>query len=158
MTKNYARGQGRDPENEGEEEQVVDISVLERNYDPNKLISILSNFIQDKKNHMVLNNSDLQAKKRLKKQQKDDELKKQKMYRAKMSKALPQERLKMWRVLDKISSQYYKLLQERQRDIEETTQLHNQNDELKNLLNQYMKVNHNLLIPPTNMLNVNYLE
>lgn len=107
---------------------------------------------------MVLNNSDLQAKKRLKKQQKDDELKKQKMYRAKMSKALPEERLKMWKVLDKISSQYYKLLQERQKDIEETTQLHNQNDELKNLLNQYMKVNHNLLIPPTNMLNVNYLE
>ena len=75
-----------------------------------------------------------------------------------MSKVLPNERLKMWKVLDKISSQYYKLLLDRQKDIEETTQLHTQNEELKNLLNQYLKVNHNLLIPPTDMLNVNFLE
>lgn len=75
-----------------------------------------------------------------------------------MSKVLPNERLKMWKVLDKISSQYYKLLLDRQKDIEETTQLHTQNEELKNLLNQYLKANHNLLIPPTDMLNVNFLE
>lgn len=61
-------------------------------------------------------------------------------------------------VLDKISSSYYKLLLERQKDIEETTQVHTQNDELRNLLNQYLKVNHNLLIPPSQTINVNFLE
>lgn len=105
-----------------------------------------------------MNSADHHAKKMQKKKEKVKDLIEQQKYRAKMSKALPDDRLKMWKVLDKISSQYYRLLQERQRDIEETTQLHTQNDELKNLLNQYMKVHHNLLIPPTNMLSVNYLE
>lgn len=94
----------------------------------------------------------------LKKKAKEQNLKEQRIYRAKMSKVLPNERLKMWKVLDRISSQYYRLLLDRQKDIEQTTQLHTQNDELRNLLNQYLKVNHNLLVPPTDQLNVNFLE
>ena len=106
----------------------------------------------------MLNSADVHTKKLLQKKAKEKNLLEQKIYRAKMSKVLPNERLKMWKVLDRISSQYYRLLLDRQKDIEETTQLHTQNDELKNLLNQYLKVNHNLLVPPTDMLNVNFLE
>ena len=94
---------------------------------------------------MVLNSADIHTKKLIKRKEKERQQIDQKIYRTRMSKVLPNERLKMWNVLDKISTQYYRLLLDRQKDIEETTQLHTQNDELKNLLNQYLKVNHNLL-------------
>jgi len=54
--------------------------------------------------------------------------------------------------LDKSLGKYYSLLLERQKLIEETGELHNQNEELKNLLNQYFQINHELIIPPTKMI------
>ena len=143
---------------EADTDENLDLSAVEQKYDPNKLIAILTKFIEEKKSHVVLNSADIHTKKLIKKKEKERQLKEQKIYRTRMSKVLPNERLKMWNVLDKISTQYYRLLLDRQKDIQETTQLHTQNDELKNLLNQYLKVNHNLLIPPTDMLNVNFLE
>ena len=142
---------------EGDEEEDF-IHKIEDSYDPNLIIEILSKFIEVKKNHVVLNSADHHTKKLLIKKEKEKNLRDQKIYIAKMSKVLPNERLKMWRVLEKISGQYYQLLLERQRDIVETTQLHTQNDELKNLLRQYTKVNHNLRVPPTDMLNINFTE
>jgi len=44
-------------------------------------------------------------------------------------------------VLDRSLSKYYELLLDRQKLIEETSELNNQNEELKNLLNQYIQVN-----------------
>ena len=147
---------------EGEEEvgEEEDLDAIERKYDPNSIIKILSGFIEEKKKNVVLNNedADVQTKNIIKQRGKDLSTKEKRIELERMSKVLPGERLKMWGVLDKISSQYYRLLLDRQKDIEETTQLHTQNDELKNLLNQYLKVNHNLLIPPTEMLKVNFLE
>lgn len=147
-------GQDR-PEVDEEEEYI---HKIEDTYDPNLIIEILTKFIEVKKNHVVLNSADHHTKKLLIKKEKEKNLRDQKIYIAKMSKVLPNERLKMWRVLEKISSKYYQLLLERQRDIVETTQLHTQNDELKNLLRQYTKVNHNLRVPPTDMLNINFTE
>lgn len=71
---------------------------------------------------------------------------------------LPDETEQVWRVLDKIGSRYYQLLLDRHKLIEETTELHNQNDELQNLLNQYLKVNHNLINSNTQNIKVNLLE
>lgn len=44
-------------------------------------------------------------------------------------------------MLDRSLSKYYELLLDRQKLIEETSELNNQNEELKNLLNQYIQVN-----------------
>lgn len=55
-------------------------------------------------------------------------------------------------MLDISLSNYYKILLERQSLIEETGELHNQNEELKNLLNQYLHINHELIIPPTKLI------
>lgn len=55
-------------------------------------------------------------------------------------------------MLDGALSKYYQLLLDRQKLIEETGDLHNQNEELKNLLNQYLQINHELIIPPTRMI------
>lgn len=152
----------------GEEEQydeeaepaARDIYEIEQKYDPNTIIAILSKFIEEKKKNVVLNNADAdaQTKKIIQMKNKEKAVREQKIFLARMSKALPSERLKMWKVLDKISTKYYELLLNRQRDIEETTLLHTQNDELKNLLNQYLKVNHNLNVPPIDMIKVNFLE
>jgi dynein regulatry complex protein 1 len=55
-------------------------------------------------------------------------------------------------MLDIALSTYYKNLLDRQALIEETGDLHNQNEELKNLLNQYLHINHELIIPPTKLI------
>ena len=55
-------------------------------------------------------------------------------------------------MLDIALSKYYTLLLDRQKLIEETGELHNQNEELKNLLNQYLQINNKLINPPTIMI------
>ena len=69
-----------------------------------------------------------------------------------MTQALPDRTFRIWKVLDKSFSRYNDLLQSRQKLINETGELHNQNEELKNLLNQYIRINHELIIPPTKLM------
>lgn len=75
-----------------------------------------------------------------------------KKYWEKLTQVLPEKTLKVWKILDKQLSKYYSLLLERQKYIDETGELHNQNEELKNLLNQYLQINHELIIPPTRLI------
>jgi len=63
-----------------------------------------------------------------------------KKYWERLTHVLPEHTFRIWKVLDKALSKYYNLLLERQKLIEETGNLHNQNEELKNLLNQYFQV------------------
>lgn len=58
----------------------------------------------------------------------------------------------MWKVLEKSFTRYYELLLARQKLIDETGEMHSQNEELKNLLNQYLQINHELKIPPTRLM------
>jgi dynein regulatory complex protein 1 len=69
-----------------------------------------------------------------------------------MTQVLPDRTFRIWKTLDKFFSKYYELLQSRQKLINETGELHNQNEELKNLLNQYIRINHELIIPPTKLM------
>jgi len=75
-----------------------------------------------------------------------------KKYWEKLTHVLPDHTFRVWQVLDKSLSKYYELLLDRQKLIEETGDLHNQNEELKNLLDQYFQINHELIIPPTKMM------
>jgi len=67
------------------------------------------------------------------------EKKKEKMYWAQMTKILTDQKLSVWKALDKALSEYYQLLVDRQNLIEETGLLNQQNEELKTLLNQYLQ-------------------
>ena len=55
-----------------------------------------------------------------------------------MTKILSDQKLSVWRALDKSLAEYYQLLVDRQNLIEETGLLNQQNEELKTLLNQYL--------------------
>ena len=82
------------------------------------------------------------------------EKKKEKMYWAQMTKILTDQKLSVWRALDKALTKYYQLLVDRQNLIEETGLLNQQNEELKTLLNQYLQagVNQELQVPPTQVI------
>ena len=82
------------------------------------------------------------------------EKKKEKMYWAQMTKILSDQKLSVWRALDKSLGEYYQLLVDRQNLIEETGLLNQQNEELKTLLNQYLQagVNQELQVPPTQVI------
>lgn len=64
--------------------------------------------------------------------------KKEEMYWNEMTKILSDQKLSVWRALDKALGDYYQLLVDRQNLIEETGLLNQQNEELKTLLNQYL--------------------
>ncbi len=99
---------------------------------------------QMNQNKVVNQESDREKKERIARQGK--------MYWTKLTQVLPEKTLNVWGTLDKSLSKYYTLLLERQKLIDETGELHNQNEELKNLLNQYLQINHELIIPPTRLI------
>jgi dynein regulatory complex protein 1 len=73
---------------------------------------------------------------------------------------LPESHLRTWKVLVKTFQNYYNLLQARQELVEETGVLHQQNDELRTLLKQYLdaNVNQELIVPPTQMIKFDEAE
>lgn len=79
------------------------------------------------------------------------EKKKERLYWSTMTKILTEQKLSVWKALDKSLGEYYQLLVDRQNLIEETGLLNQQNEELKTLLNQYLQagVNQELQVPPT---------
>ena len=82
------------------------------------------------------------------------EKKKEKLYWAKMTEILSEQKLSVWKALDKALQEYYQLLVDRQNLIEMTGLLNQQNEELKTLLNQYLQagVNQELQVPPTQVI------
>ena len=103
---------------------------------------------------------ELQATKKPVKQETERERKERiaregKKYWEKFSQILPEETFRVWKVLylitkkqkvfqmlDLALSKYYQLLLDRQKLIDETGDLHNQNEDLKKLLNQYLQVHY----------------
>ena len=65
-----------------------------------------------------------------------------KKYWEKLTQVLPERTFRIWKVLDKALTKYYELLLSRHKLIDETGELHTQNEELKKLLNQYLQINH----------------
>ncbi len=78
-----------------------------------------------------------------------------KKYWINMTQVLPERTFRVWKVLDKSFTKYYDLLLGRQKLIDETGDLHTQNEELKSLLSQYIQINHELIIPPTRLMESN---
>jgi len=131
-------GSRKDNSQKKEEYDEGEIEDLEDKYDKDVLINLLLKFIEGKKNFdSNLNTADQNKKKQIDKDKKEKSQLAEKKYWENLTKVLPEETVQVWRVMDKIGSKYYQLLLDRHKLIEETTELHNQNDELQNLLNQY---------------------
>lgn len=131
-------GSRKDNSQKKEDYDEGEIEDLEDKYDKDVLINLLLKFIEGKKNFdSNLNTADQNKKKQIDKDKKEKSQLAEKKYWENLTKVLPEETEQVWRVMDKIGSKYYQLLLDRHKLIEETTELHNQNDELQNLLNQY---------------------
>eukprot|EP00347_Sterkiella_histriomuscorum_P015059 403358464 len=128
--------------------------------DMDEVIDVLKEF--HKRREERANNAELLGNPRMKKrsnfeteEQKKERIKREeRIFWEKMTTVLNEQKLSVWRALDKALSRYYSLLVERQNLIEETGLLNQQNEELKTLLNQYLQagVNHELQVPPTQVI------
>ena len=90
------------------------------------------------------------------KQKREKALYEERMHWVKLGGVLEEKHLRVWKALERAFQQYYNLLQSRQNLVEETGMLHQQNEELKSLLQQYLHagVNQELKVPPTQMLRI----
>ena len=71
-----------------------------------------------------------------------------------MTQILSDQKLSVWKALDKALTKYHQMLVDRQNLIEETGMLNQRNEELKTVLNQYLQagVNQELRVPPTQVI------
>jgi dynein regulatory complex protein 1 len=81
---------------------------------------------------------------------------KQRKFWRRMKEVIGEARTRVWNALEDGLRKYTALLEERQRLIEDTTDLARQNEELKILLQEYLasKINTELEIPPTRLIRV----
>lgn len=140
------------------EEEEVDPNAL--SLDPELLCAALKLFHTTRENNMVNDLMNQKTKKSKDSKSTDKardasrEKKKAKLYWARMTEILSEQKLSVWKALDKALGEYYQLLVDRQNLIEETGLLNQQNEELKTLLNQYLQagVNQELQVPPTQVI------
>merc|ERR1719491_2273755 len=73
-----------------------------------------------------------------------------------MGHVIPDMNFRVWKALDVFLKMYYALLQKRSKAIDSAVVLQKQNEELKQLLDQYLgsKVNEELQVPPTHVIRV----
>ena len=90
------------------------------------------------------------------KQKREKVLYEEKMQWVRLGGVLEEKHLRGWKASERAFQQYYNLLQIRQNLVEETRMLHQQNEELKSSLQQYLQagVNQELQVPPTQMLRI----
>merc|ERR1712217_854956 len=73
-----------------------------------------------------------------------------------MAHVIPDMNFRVWKALDAFLKKYYQLLQQRSKAIDTAVSMQKQNEELKQLLDQYLgsKVNEDLQVPPTHVIRV----
>merc|ERR1712046_194654 len=82
--------------------------------------------------------------------------KEEKKFWVRMGHVIPDMNFRVWKALDAFLKQYYELLQRRSKAIDGAVNMQKQNEELKQLLDQYLgsKVNEELQVPPTHVIRV----
>merc|ERR1712185_771311 len=73
-----------------------------------------------------------------------------------MGHVIPDMNFRVWNALDLFLKKYYESLQARSKSIDAAVNMQKQNEELKQLLDQYLgsKVNEELQVPPTHVIRV----
>ena len=120
----------------------------DQKYDEDMVISTIAKLLENKKKNDVnpvafnyLNNNDAD-----KKYSKNEN--KEKTFWKNASKVLDDETMDVWKILDKQLAKYYGLLKQRKETIFANEDLKKENENLKNLLDQYLQQEVKLLYPP----------
>merc|ERR1719291_368684 len=128
------------------------------------VLNLLKEFIQEKEN---LRSQDVvpDKKKKARTQQlgseseaerKARQRREERKFWEKMGHVIPDMNFRVWKALDVALRRYYSLLQVRSKAIDSAVNMQKQNEELKQLLDQYLgsKVNEELQVPPTHVIRV----
>jgi len=132
--------------------------------DPDDVLQVLKEFIQEKENLKIQDvapdkkkkgratnlNSESDADKKARRRREE------RKFWERMGHVIPDMNLRVWKALDKFLLKYYDLLQKRSKAIDSAVNMQRQNEELKHLLDQYLgsKVNEELQVPPTHVIRV----
>lgn len=132
--------------------------------DADDVLQMLKDFIQEKVN---LQSADVapDKKKKTRTQQLGSESeadrkarrrREERKFWERMGHVIPDMNFRVWKALDVFLKKYYDLLQKRSKAIDSAVGLQKQNEELKQLLDQYLgsKVNEELQVPPTHVIRV----
>merc|ERR1712228_1068609 len=113
------------------------------------VLNLLKEFIQEKENQR---SADVVPDKKKKARVRREERK----FWEKKGHVIPDMNFRVWRALDVALRRYYSLLQVRSKAIDSAVNMQKQNEELKQLLDQYLgsKVNEELQVPPTHVIRV----
>jgi len=132
--------------------------------DADDVLSLLKEFIQEKENLRIADVAP-DKKKKARTQQLGSESeadrkarrrREERKFWERMGHVIPDMNYRVWKALDVFLKKYYDLLQKRSKAIDSAMNMQKQNEELKQLLDQYLgsKVNEELQVPPTHVIRV----
>merc|ERR1719183_1870363 len=144
--------QGQDDDDETLMVDADDVLKLLKNFITEKEQLMIADIAPDKKNKKkrqgVATESEADRKARRRREERK--------FWERMAHVIPDMNRRVWDAVDKFLKKYYDLLQRRSKVIDEAVTLQSQNEELKQLLDQYLgsKVNEELHVPPTHVIRV----
>mmetsp|Transcript_8300 Transcript_8300/g.21013 ORF Transcript_8300/g.21013 Transcript_8300/m.21013 type:complete len:666 (-) Transcript_8300:22-2019(-) len=132
--------------------------------DADDVLQLLKDFIQEKENLRIADVAP-DKKKKARTQQLGSESetdrkarrrREERKFWERMGHVIPDMNFRVWKALDVYLKKYYDLLQRRSKAIDSAVGMQKQNEELKQLLDQYLgsKVNEELQVPPTHVIRV----
>jgi len=133
--------------------------------DADDVLQMLKDFIQEKENLRI---ADVAPDKKKKTQRQNNagsesdadrkarRRREERKFWERMGHVIPDMNFRVWKALEIFLKKYYDLLQKRSKAIDSAVGLQKQNEELKQLLDQYLgsKVNEELQVPPTHVIRV----
>merc|ERR1712113_167057 len=133
--------------------------------DADDVLQLLKDFIQEKENLRIADVAPDKKKKSGRSQQFGSESEADKAARRRreerkfwerMGHVIPDMNFRVWKALEAFLKRYYELLKQRSKAIDGAVNMQKQNEELKQLLDQYLgsKVNEELQVPPTHVIRV----
>jgi dynein regulatory complex protein 1 len=132
--------------------------------DADDVLQMLKDFIQEKANLQMADVAPDKKKKTQRQQlgseseadRKARRRREERKFWERMGHVIPDMNFRVWKALDVFLKKYYELLQKRSKAIDSAVGLQKQNEELKQLLDQYLgsKVNEELQVPPTHVIRV----
>merc|ERR1712217_31437 len=132
--------------------------------DADDVLQLLKDFIQEKENLRIADVAP-DKKKKARTQQLGSESeadrkarrrREERKFWERMGHVIPDMNFRVWQALEAFLKRYYNLLQVRSKAIDGAVSMQKQNEELKQLLDQYLgsKVNEELQVPPTHVIRV----
>merc|ERR1719454_1426670 len=132
--------------------------------DADDVLQMLKDFIQEKENLRIADVAPDKKQKKSNQQigsesegdRKARRRREERKFWERMGHVIPDMNFRVWKALEIFLKRYYELLKQRSKAIDEAVGMQKQNEELKQLLDQYLgsKVNEELQVPPTHVIRV----